>query len=109
MSLYRNEIDAGGGQADFPRLRIRPLDLGELLDDGFGALARDGAALVEVQIGLQMVLSSLMNHSDPGLRAAAQDLSAQSYARAAEAMTFAPDVDRLTEKMPAPVLKDVRG
>lgn len=77
------------------RLWVPPLSPGDLLDDGFGTLARDGAGLYEVQHRLQATLAGLMRHPDEGLRDAAFDFAETSLRRALQSMEFEPDRDRL--------------
>ncbi|CNI79157.1 Predicted membrane protein (DUF2254) [Serratia marcescens] len=44
---------------DYPKLFIKPLETRDLLDDIFNPVARDGAAIIEVQIRLQKALKTL--------------------------------------------------
>ena len=74
-----------------PRLHIAPLSAAALVEDGFGALARDGAGVVEVQMTLQNVLSGLMQHPDPGLSKAAREAAEDHLRRAFERVPFGPD------------------
>jgi uncharacterized membrane protein len=67
----------------------------ELLDDGFGALARDSAHVDEVQHRLQASLAGLMHHPDEGLRNAAFECADEALRRALQSMDFAPDRARL--------------
>ncbi|MCB9998778.1 MAG: DUF2254 domain-containing protein [Methylobacteriaceae bacterium] len=55
----------------FPRLRLAPLVAGDLLSDAFGPIARDGAAIIEVQLRLQKALGALARSGDGDMRAAA--------------------------------------
>ncbi len=77
------------------RLWVPPLSPGELLDDGFGTLTRDGAKLYEVQHRLQATLAGLMRHPDEGLRDAAFDFAEVALRRALQSMDFEPDRARL--------------
>ncbi len=77
------------------RLYVPPLEPDDLIEDGFAALARDGVQIVEVQQRLQTVLSGLMCHPDADLARAARDAAEIHLHRAAEAITFAPDRDRV--------------
>jgi uncharacterized membrane protein len=67
----------------------------DLINDGFGAIARDGAGNYEVQHRLQATLAGLMKHPDDGLSRAAGDFAVLSLRRAMETMDFAPDRTRL--------------
>lgn len=106
LSSYRDET-AGDDAPELDRLWVAPLDPWDLLDDGYGALMRDGAGVLEVQHRLQRTLDGLMRHPDAGLRRAAQDIAEMALRRALEAMTFAPDRDRLTRAAHPDVRKAV--
>ena len=94
LSVYRDETE---GEADpiHPRLHVRPLDAGALIDDAFSAIARDGASFHEVQQRLQKVLSGLMRHPDPELCKAARSQAGDFLKRALDGLNWAPDRDRL--------------
>lgn len=94
LSSYRDET-AGSDAPALDRLWVAPLDPGELLDDGFGALMRDGAGVLEVQHRLQRTLAGLMQHPDSGLCDAAQAVACEGLERALAAMDFEPDRARL--------------
>ncbi|MEI4262996.1 DUF2254 domain-containing protein [Roseovarius sp. D0-M9] len=91
------ETDSGeeGKGPKLDRLWVPPLSPDDLLDDGFGALLRDGAHLFEVQHRLQATLSGLMRHPDERLQSAAFDFAELALRRALEAMEFEPDRTRL--------------
>ncbi len=77
------------------RLWVPPLMPDDLLDDGFGALTRDGAQVYEVQHRLQATLAGLMHHPDEGLQNAAFNFADSALRRALQSMDFAPDRERL--------------
>ncbi|WP_113910499.1 DUF2254 domain-containing protein [Roseovarius dicentrarchi] len=99
LSSYSDETTGPEDKQDdgpeLDRLWVPPLMPQDLLDDGFGSLARDGAQLFEVQHRLQATLAGLMQHPDAGLRQAARDFAEMSLRRALEHMDFAADRDRL--------------
>ncbi|MFD2739394.1 DUF2254 domain-containing protein [Sulfitobacter aestuarii] len=76
-------------------LHVRPLDPRDLIEDGFAALARDGAAVVEVQQRLQQTLTGLMRHSDDGLSQAARAEAEVQLLRALAVTDFEHDRARL--------------
>ncbi|PVA11840.1 DUF2254 domain-containing protein [Pelagivirga sediminicola] len=94
-NVNEEEQEEGGEGPDLDRLWVPPLSPGNLLDDGFGALSRDGAQLYEVQHRLQATLAGLMQHPDAGLRNAAEKFAELALRRALDHMDFAPDRDRL--------------
>lgn len=74
---------------------VEPLDPADLIQDAFGALARDGMTVVEVQQRLQATLSGLMHHPDKGLCKAARDAAEKHLSRALSVIVFEPDRDQL--------------
>lgn len=94
LSEYTDETQ-GASEAAFEHVYVSPLDPRDLLLDGFASLARDGAAVVEVQERLQHTLSNLMRHPDPKLCSAVQDFAIESLARALAATSFDPDREKL--------------
>jgi len=79
----------------FPHLWIRGMSADEMLRDAFAAIARDCAALYEVQITLQRALLAMAQQS-PGIfahAASAQSQRAMSYAQ--DAMPIAQELDQL--------------
>ena len=94
LSDYSDEVSRDREET-LDRLHVRPLDPRDLIDDGFGALARDGQAVVEVQQRLQVILSGLMRHPDEGLRDAARAAARLYLERSLAATAFAPDRERI--------------
>ncbi|NUH65462.1 DUF2254 domain-containing protein [Sulfitobacter sp. S0837] len=90
LSYYRDETKPNGEVA-LPNLHIAPIDAEGLIEDSFGAPARDGADVVEVQVTLQNVLNGLMTHPDPGLVSVVRDAAENHLRRAFEAVPFGPD------------------
>ena len=76
---------------------VPPLDPYDLMQDGFGALARDGGAVVEVQQSLQRTLTALLSHPDEGLSRAARGASELHLRRALSVIEFEPDRFRLMQ------------
>ena len=94
LCLFQAEKNCGA-DAQCDRVYIRPLDAAELIQSGFGALARDGAAIIEVQLRLQAALASLQAHGDSEMQAAAKSFAASELRRALSALAFEGDRDRL--------------
>lgn len=74
---------------------VPPLDPDDLMEDGFGSLARDGGAVLEVQQALQKTLDALMSHPDEGLSRAARRAAELHLRRALSMIEFEPDRRRL--------------
>lgn len=96
LSTYKDET-ATERETLLDHLYVAPLDPADLLQDGFGALSRDGAGVVEVQQRLQQTLNALMHHPDAGLCVAARDIAERELRRALDAIPFGPDRARLLE------------
>ncbi len=79
----------------FPRVYVPPVTADELFDDVFTPIARDGAALFEVQVRLQKALSALAKLDVPGYADAARRHSQMALKRAANAMLVEEDVARV--------------
>ncbi|MCX8228249.1 MAG: DUF2254 domain-containing protein, partial [Sulfitobacter sp.] len=88
---------------------VRPLNPADLIQDAFGALARDGKTVVEVQQCLQTTLGGLMRHPDDGLCKAARVAAERHLLRALSGITFAPDRDQLLESATKEVRDHVIG
>jgi uncharacterized membrane protein len=87
------------GRADseppFPRVHVPPITPNELLQDAFGAIARDGAGVFEVQVRLQKALAAVADHDRNTFGAAARALSAQANEHADESLVTKADKQRL--------------
>jgi uncharacterized membrane protein len=79
---------AGAGSCD--RVMVPLLAPGDLCDDAFTAIARDGAGTIEVAVRLQKALQALSLIDGPEWRRAVTRHSRSALARAEQAMT-APD------------------
>lgn len=58
-------------EVEFPHVHVPPLRDEDLFADGFAPVARDGAAIIEVQTRLHKALSALAGMGGPSFRAAA--------------------------------------
>lgn len=95
LSLYQDEVAKDREDEVLDSLYVSPLDPGDLIEDGFGAMARDGVQIVEVQQRLQNVLTGLMRHPDEGLSEAAKTAAVLYLRRALQAIPFGPDQERV--------------
>lgn len=78
-----------------PRLHVPPLEIGDLFEDAFATVARDGAGYIEVQLRIQKALLALSRAGDDSFRSAARHQSRLALARAEQALVLAADVQRL--------------
>ena len=103
LSDYQDETKSDA-EVEYPRLWVRPLSPNDLIEDAFGALARDGAGVIEVQQRLQSALGRLIEHPSPDMGRAAFVAAGLEFRRARAALTFEPDVDRLRKSTAYSVL-----
>ena len=81
-------------EVQYPHVSVLPLSLTDLFDDFYTPIARDGAAMLEVQIRLQKSLLALSGqHSE--FRPHALRQSAAALARAEHAMAYSEDIKTL--------------
>ncbi len=107
LALYSDEV-AQDCDSRLENIHVPPLEPDDLIDDAFGAIARDGVDVVEVQQRLQVVLSGVMEHPDKGLSKAARQAAELHLRRAVQAVAFAPDGERLLSSARADVKEAVR-
>lgn len=88
--------DQNNSRPETDRVEVPELSLGEMFDDGFGAVARDGAGTVEVVIRLQKALGSLASSGDE-MRGVADRLSKKSLEHAEKALELEQDRERVRE------------
>ncbi|HWJ76318.1 MAG TPA: DUF2254 domain-containing protein [Kaistia sp.] len=79
----------------YKRVHVPPLESDDLLEDAFMLMARDGAAMIEVQLRIQKALYALGAKGDVDVRAAARRQAEMAMARAEAALTLAADKKRL--------------
>lgn len=78
---------------EFDRVEVRALQLDDLFDDAFTAIARDGAGMVEVGVRLRKALRSLASVGDDAMRVAAMRHAQHALARSEKMLTLPHDVD----------------
>ncbi|MBX3568820.1 MAG: DUF2254 domain-containing protein [Rhizobiaceae bacterium] len=78
-----------------PRIHVPPILPGDLFDDFFHPIARDGAAIAEVQIRLQKAFAALAGSGDERFRVQSLRHSRAALRRAETAMTTDLDVERV--------------
>ncbi|SDS70993.1 Uncharacterized membrane protein [Halopseudomonas sabulinigri] len=78
----------------YPQVSVPPLALGDLFDDVFAPIARDGASLLEVQSRLQKAYAGLAAKGG-SFQAEAQRHAALALKRAETAMTLEEDLARV--------------
>ena len=79
----------------YDRVRVPSLSVGEMFDDAFTAIARDGAGTIEVMVRLQKAFISLSTIPQEDLVDAVRQHSKLSLARAESALTLDADIDRV--------------
>jgi len=91
LSDWAGEASTASPPARHPRLRVEPLPVGDLLDDAFRWIARDGAGQLEVQLWLQKALAMLAAQDEARFGRAARRLSAEALERADAALALPAD------------------
>ncbi|WP_147124773.1 DUF2254 domain-containing protein [Shimia ponticola] len=104
LSLYKDERDAH--DIEFERLHIPPLSADDLLEDGLGQIARDGAGDYPVQCRLQKTYDALRRHPDDGMCDAAFDAAKSAYVRAMQDLTHEQDKQALSARVPDDIKPD---
>lgn len=86
-------------KVEHPLIHVPPLSTADLFDDAFLLIARDGAAMVEVQIRLRKALAALARKEDcdPDFRQAALHQARLAVERADAALTLKADRERLRQ------------
>ncbi|CTQ49753.1 DUF2254 domain-containing protein [Jannaschia donghaensis] len=82
-------------EVDYPRLRVPAMSPRDLLDAAFEAIARDGAAFLEVQIAIQDNLAQLSKHADQDMARAARAIASRAVAYASQSLPLEQDKVRL--------------
>lgn len=96
LDLQDCQQPAGSAPVRFDRVALATLDERDLIRDGFGPIARDGAAFVEIALRLQKLLWQVACHRPGPIADAARDQAAESYERSMAALDHGPDRARLT-------------
>ncbi len=93
--------------SSFDRVAVPDLSLDDMFDDAFNAIARDGAATIEVVVRLQKAFKSLGTIMDPGMQHLAQQHSREALVKAEQCLAFATDriVARQSAEFAEPLTK----
>ncbi|MCO5070146.1 MAG: DUF2254 domain-containing protein [Rhizobiaceae bacterium] len=81
-----SETETGPGEPISKRVFVPDLDIADLFDDAFRPIARDGAAIVEIQQRLQKALASLATLGDERFRQNAKRHSDEALKRARDVL-----------------------
>jgi len=81
----------------YDRLEVGELELNDLFEDAFRAIARDGAGNIEVMIKMQKAFKALHLMDNEFIRKEAMKYSKITYARAENVMKFANDLKVLKD------------
>ncbi len=106
LNDYEDEVDRDRDEV-LDHIYVTPLDPHDLIEDAFGALARDGRSVLEVQQWLQKTLAGLMHHPDKGLCKAASTAAQKHLRRALSVIEFEPDREQLLASASPDVRKAV--
>ncbi|WP_371156789.1 DUF2254 domain-containing protein [Jannaschia sp. 2305UL9-9] len=92
----------------YPRLHVPGMTADHLTRVALDHIARDGAALVEVQVALQSALAQLADHREASLRDASLEVSARALARSEALLPLTQDRVRVRDIAPARKPADFR-
>lgn len=92
-----SETDGMPDPPAYGRVQVPGIDVGDMFDDAFTAIARDGAGIVEVQVRLQKALRTLASLGDAQLRTHAERHASCALARAEAAMGAGPDIQAVRD------------
>lgn len=87
-----------------PRIHVPPIRIADMFDDVFAPIARDGAAIVEVQIRLQKAFQTLAKIGDLELAEQAEKHARRALARSDDALDL-DDERRLVQGIAAETLR----
>jgi uncharacterized membrane protein len=73
-------------EAEFPHVRVPSIEVGDMLDDVFAPIARDGAGMIEIQLRLQKAFIALVAADRVAFGPAAREHSATALIRAEVAL-----------------------
>ncbi|MCB1432354.1 MAG: DUF2254 domain-containing protein [Alphaproteobacteria bacterium] len=93
--MRRESATGGETETQYANVFVPALSTRELLDDIFTPIARDGAAVIEVQIALQKALASLADISGGATVTTLAEMAQHSFDRAMDALPAEIDRDRL--------------
>lgn len=82
-----------GHEPECDRVSVPELNIADMFDDAFTAIARDGAAILEVQVRLQKALRTLASGDNDAMRREGIRHAESALIRAENAMNFPPDLD----------------
>lgn len=104
VRLLTNWSERAEAERIYPRLWVEPIRAGEVFEDFFRPIARDGASLVEVQIRLQKALLALAQCGVVSFVEAAKVQSREALARAEASLSLEADrecIRRLADEVAA--------
>ncbi|SHG06556.1 Uncharacterized membrane protein [Kaistia soli DSM 19436] len=101
LSIWAERPEPAPDAMRHKRLHVPALESDDLLEDAFMLMARDGAALVEVQLRIQKALYALGALGDAAFRAAARRQAEMAFSRAEAALTLDADRQRLRDMQTA--------
>ncbi len=97
LALWAAGPPDGPDEVVHERVAVPRLAADDLFEDAFMLVARDGAALIEVQLRIQKALQALGRMGDVDFRAAARRQAELALARAEAALALEADKERLRD------------
>ena len=95
LSIWTEEVEDAGKKPQYPGIFVPPLDLGDIFDDLFTPIARDGAKIVEIGLRLQKALNMLSRFGGESYRVQAKRHSTEALQRSEVALSIEADRERV--------------
>jgi len=94
FSQWQQETDESD-ELRYPRVQVPALDAADLVEDAFTAIARDGAASIEVGCRLMKALQTLAELDDPAIADAARGQAREALAHAEACLRLPAHLERM--------------
>lgn len=95
FSRWDEESDETTQDKRHDRVLVPKLELSDMFNDAFTAIARDGADKVEVGIRLQSAFRALATHGSEDMASQARRHAGNAFRRSQQALTLEDDLDRV--------------
>lgn len=97
LTIWHEPVDEETSEILYPNVYVSPIELGDIFDDFFTPIARDGASIVEVCLRLQKTFRTLTAFDDDRYTKNAKRHSADALARAELGLVFEGDRQRVRD------------
>lgn len=94
LSIWNEQKET---QSIYPHIYVPPIEAVDLMEDAFQPVARDGAAMIEVQIRLHKALQALAAIAPDQFAKPAKGMAEEALERARKSMALKTEIERLEE------------